>query len=72
MTGITAAADGDLCTFMVTSRLILLGMRNVSDRSCRENQNTHFMFNNVFPENHAVYETIWKNMVQSDRPQMTI
>ena len=23
-------------------------MRNVSDKSCRENQNTHFMFNNFF------------------------
>ena len=23
-------------------------MRNVSDKSCRENQNTHFMFNNLF------------------------
>jgi hypothetical protein len=23
-------------------------MRNVSDKSCRENQNTYFMFNNVF------------------------
>jgi len=21
-------------------------MKNVSDKSCRENQNTHFMFNN--------------------------
>jgi len=28
----------------------LLGMRNVSDRSCRENQNTHFMFKNVYPK----------------------
>ena len=27
-------------TFMITSRLILLRMRNVSDESCRENQNT--------------------------------
>jgi hypothetical protein len=26
----------------------LLRMRNVSDKSCRENQNTHFMFRNVF------------------------
>jgi hypothetical protein len=30
---------------MVISRLILLRMRNVSDRICRENQNTHFIFN---------------------------
>jgi len=23
-------------------------MRNISDKSCRENQNTHFMFSNFF------------------------
>jgi hypothetical protein len=38
--------------------------RNVSDKCCGENQNTHFM-NNIFsPENHAVYEIMWKNIVQ--------
>jgi hypothetical protein len=31
-------------------------MRNVSDKGCRENQNTYFMFSNVFPENRTVYE----------------
>jgi hypothetical protein len=47
-------------------------MRNVSGKSCRENQNT-FTFNNFFfPENRAVYEIMWKSMVQPDRPQMTI
>jgi len=30
-------------------------MRNASDESCRENRNTHFMFNNFF-ENRAFYE----------------
>ena len=48
-------------------------MRNDSDKSCTENQNTHFVFNNFFFfENLAVYEIMWKNMVQPDRPQMTI
>lgn len=28
---------------------ILLTMRNASDKSCRENQHTHFLFNNLFP-----------------------
>jgi hypothetical protein len=28
--------------------LLLLKMKIVSERSCRENQNTHFMINNVF------------------------
>ena len=48
-------------------------MRNVSDRSCRENQNTHFVINNIFFfENRAVYEIMWKNIVERGRPQMTI
>jgi len=25
-------------------------MRNVSDKSCTEYQNTHFMFSNLFPK----------------------
>jgi len=25
-------------------------MRNVLDRSCRENHNTHFMFNSLLPK----------------------
>jgi len=35
-------------TFSITSRTFLPRMRNVSDNHCRENQNTHFMFNNCF------------------------
>ena len=38
----------DLCMFMITSLWILLKMRTVTDTSCRENQQTHFIFNN-FP-----------------------
>jgi len=30
------------------------------------------MFSNFFPENSAVYEIMWENMVQPDRPQVTI
>jgi hypothetical protein len=33
-------------------------MRNVSDKRCRGNQNTHFII--FFPENSTVYEIIWK------------
>ena len=47
-------------------------MRNASDRSCTENKNTHFMFNIPPPENRAVYEIMWKNMVQPDRSQVSI
>jgi 6-phosphogluconolactonase/glucosamine-6-phosphate isomerase/deaminase len=48
-------------------------MRNVSDKICRENQNTYFLFNNFFIfENHSVYETMWKNILEPGRSQMTI
>ena len=33
---------------------------------------TQFYFNNFSPENRAVEEIMWKNMVQPDRPQMAI
>ena len=33
--------------FSIISRSILI-KRNISDESCRENQNTHFMFNKFF------------------------
>jgi hypothetical protein len=46
-------------------------VRNVSDKSSRENQNTHFMLNNFFSENRAVYEIMSKIMVEPDTPQMT-
>ena len=36
-------------------------MRIVSNVSCRENQNTHFMLNKFLSENHAVHEIMWKN-----------
>ena len=36
------------CTFMIISRTVLR-MRNASDKSCRENQNTRFMVNIFFP-----------------------
>jgi hypothetical protein len=62
----------DVCTFMTISRSILFRIRNVSDESCRENQNTSFIFNNLFSENRAVFEIMWKNMLEPDRPQTTM
>jgi hypothetical protein len=48
-------------------------MRKVSDKSCKENQNTHFTFNKFFFfENCAVYDITWKNIAQPGMPQMTI
>jgi hypothetical protein len=45
-------------------------MRNISDKSRRESQNTRFLSNN-FSEIHAVCEIMWKNIVEPDRLQMT-
>jgi hypothetical protein len=43
---------GTLCddqyTFLTISHTVLLRMRNVSDKSCRENQNMYFTFSNFF------------------------
>ena len=50
----------------------LLRMRNVSDKSCRENQNTCFMFNTFFPKNCAICEVMWENVVEPDKPEMAV
>jgi hypothetical protein len=50
LTRTTGTLHENLRTFMTVTRWVLLRMRNVSDKSCRENQNTHFMFNNLFPK----------------------
>ena len=61
---------------MIISCSILLRMINVSDKSCRENPNTHF--NNFFGvgwggfENHEMYEKKYHNIVEPGRPQTTI
>jgi hypothetical protein len=34
----------------MTARLVIFKMNNISDKSCRENQNTRFIFNNFFPK----------------------
>ena len=33
---------------LITSQSVHLRKRNVSDKSCRENQNAHFMLDNFF------------------------
>ena len=43
VTRISGTLHEDEYTFLIISRSFLLIMRNVSDKSCRENQNTHFI-----------------------------
>jgi len=46
-------------------------MIHASDKSCRENQNIFYILITFF-EILAVYEIMWENVVQPDRPQMTM
>ena len=47
-------------------------MRNVSDRSCIEDQ-THILYSvTFFSETLAVFKIMWKNMTALERPQMTL
>jgi hypothetical protein len=45
-------------------------MRNVSDKSCTKNEYT-FYVQSLLSENRTVYEIIPKNIVETERPQMT-
>ena len=46
---------------------------DIFQKSCRENQNTYFMFSNLFFfENRSIYEIMWKNIVDPGRPEVTI
>ena len=71
LTRITATLHGDLYTIFIITRSFLLRINNVTNKSFRGYQNTHFTFNNVL-ENHAVCEIMWKNIVGSYRSQMII
>jgi len=59
---------------VLISRIVLLRIRNVSDKSCTENQNAilYSIASNPPSPNRAVYEIMWKNMVEPGRPQRTM
>jgi TFIIF-interacting CTD phosphatase-like protein len=58
-----------------TAKLIIslssFRMGNVTDKICTENQSTHSVVRNSFFENCAIYEIMWKNIVEWGRPQIT-
>ena len=67
MTRVTILLE-NLCTFITIFRSVFLGMRNISDKSCRENQTTYFMYNGgFFYVKSCSYELMWKNIVESGR-----
>jgi hypothetical protein len=47
-------------------------MGNALDTGFRENKHQHFMINNGFSENRAIYETMPKNIFELEWPQMAI
>ena len=61
MATITGTLHVGQYTFLIISGSVPFRMRNVSDKSYRENQNTHFMVNNFIPPPKiAFYEIMWK------------
>ena len=55
---------------MEISRAVLLRMKNVSGKLCRENQNI-ILCSRTFPVARAVYD-MRKHWVEPDRAQMTV
>jgi hypothetical protein len=70
MARISGTLHKDHYIFLIISRLVLIRMRNVSDKNCSGNHNTHFVFNNFFFRKWCLYEIKWKTFVQRCRPQM--
>ena len=61
----------DLCTFII-SRSFLLRMAYVLDKDAKlKIKSQIFVFNNVFPKIVAVYEIMWKKVVEPGMPRMT-
>jgi hypothetical protein len=59
LTKLTNTSHEDLCTFMIKSRW-MLRIRNISNKSCRENQNTHFTFTNDLRKPHGLWDNVAK------------
>ena len=57
---------------LIISRSVLIRMRSVSDKSCRESKNTFYVEKLFFKENRAVCAITWKNIVERGRPPMTV
>ena len=58
---------------MIISRAVLHGMRTVSDKIVQK-MKAHILpsITYFFSENCAFYEAVWNNIVERDRPYMTI
>jgi hypothetical protein len=70
-TWITGTLHKERFTFM-TIFLWILRIRNISNKSCRENQSIQFMLNNLFCENPSVYEIMSEVLMKGEGPHVTI
>jgi hypothetical protein len=75
MTRIRGTLHENTCTFLIISPRILLRMRKFSGISCREYQNTHFMFH-IIPPRQKIVPSIKQrrrngSSRQTDRSQLT-
>jgi len=60
LTRITGTLYEGLCTVMIESRWILVGMGNILGKICTQNQNTHFIFNKFSSKERVFDEIIWE------------
>jgi len=68
VTRITGTLHVEGYTFMNVSRLVFLRMRNISKLWGKSKHN--FNYNTSSSEIRAVYDIMWKNMVEPYRPQI--
>ena len=69
LTKITGTLLEHQYTFWIISRSFLLRMRNVSCKSCRGTQNTHFIFSYFFLRiSCRLWGKVGKNIVEPERP----
>ena len=61
MTKITGTVHEDVFTFITISRWILLRMRNVSNKSYKENQKTHFVFKTFSRNSYPLWDNVEKH-----------
>ena len=65
--------DEDQCTFRITSHSFIHKTENISVEFVPKKKAAHKFCSIIFfSENCAVYEIMWKNTVEPDRPQVTI
>ena len=59
-TRITGTLHEDQYTFSITSRSVLLRRESISDKSCRETRNKHFVFNTYFRKSCHLWDNVEK------------